>query len=495
MNMQIKVADTSRRDALGETRDARQAADAGKIVPVIMCGGAGTRLWPASRESMPKQFIPLFGPLSSFQTTAQRVAGEHFARLVVVATTDVRFIAAEQLQAIGVEADIVLEPERRDSAAAVAVAACLAARQDPEAVALILAADHLVPDTDAFVAACRAAAEGARAGFIMTLGVEPTEPATGYGYIQPGAGVGEGAVRAVERFVEKPDRQTAVSYMEQGYLWNSGNFLFRADVMVAELHAFAPAILAAAHAAIHKAGTDLDFIRLDPESFAASPKTSIDYAVMERTDKAGVLPVSFAWSDIGTWSAIWEASTQDQAGNALRGEVEVVDTRKSLVHSHDMLTTVVGLDDVVVVATRDAVLVTSRDRSDAVKDLVAQMKVRNRPEVDEHLRMYRPWGWYQRIDTGQRFQVKRIMVKPGHRLSLQKHFHRAEHWVVVRGTAEVTIDDQVILRHENEAAYLPIGSVHRLANPGKINLELIEVQVGSYTGEDDIVRFEDVYGR
>ena len=495
MNMQIKVADTSRRDALGETRDARQAADAGKIVPVIMCGGAGTRLWPASRESMPKQFIPLFGPLSSFQTTAQRVAGEHFARLVVVATTDVRFIAAEQLQAIGVEADNVLEPERRDSAAAVAVAACLAARQDPEAVALILAADHLVPDTDAFVAACRAAAEGARAGFIMTLGVEPTEPATGYGYIQPGAGVGEGAVRAVERFVEKPDRQTAVSYMEQGYLWNSGNFLFRADVMVAELHAFAPAILAAAHAAIHKAGTDLDFIRLDPESFAASPKTSIDYAVMERTAKAGVLPVSFAWSDIGTWSAIWEASTQDQAGNALRGEVEVVDTRKSLVHSHDMLTTVVGLDDVVVVATRDAVLVTSRDRSDAVKDLVAQMKVRNRPEVDEHLRMYRPWGWYQRIDTGQRFQVKRIMVKPGHRLSLQKHFHRAEHWVVVRGTAEVTIDDQVILRHENEAAYLPIGSVHRLANPGKINLELIEVQVGSYTGEDDIVRFEDVYGR
>ena len=495
MNMQIKVADTSRRDALGETRDARQAADAGKIVPVIMCGGAGTRLWPASRESMPKQFIPLFGPLSSFQTTAQRVAGEHFARLVVVATTDVRFIAAEQLQAIGVEADIVLEPERRDSAAAVAVAACLAARQDPEAVALILAADHLVPDTDAFVAACRAAAEGARAGFIMTLGVEPTEPATGYGYIQPGAGVGEGAVRAVERFVEKPDRQTAVSYMEQGYLWNSGNFLFRADVMVAELHAFAPAILAAAHAAIHKAGTDLDFIRLDPESFAASPKTSIDYAVMERTAKAGVLPVSFAWSDIGTWSAIWEASTQDQAGNALRGEVEVVDTRKSLVHSHDMLTTVVGLDDVVVVATRDAVLVTSRDRSDAVKDLVAQMKVRNRPEVDEHLRMYRPWGWYQRIDTGQRFQVKRIMVKPGHRLSLQKHFHRAEHWVVVRGTAEVTVDDQVILRHENEAAYLPIGCVHRLANPGKIDLELIEVQVGSYTGEDDIVRFEDVYGR
>ena len=495
MNMQIKAVDTRLRDEPGDTHVARHVRDAGKIVPVIMCGGAGTRLWPASRESMPKQFIQLFGALSSFQTTAQRVAGEYFGRLVVVATSDVRFIAAEQLQGIGVEADIVLEPERRDSAAAVAVAACLAARQDPEAVALILAADHLVPDTDAFVEACQAAAEGARAGLIMTLGVEPTDPATGYGYIQPGARVGEGAVHAVERFVEKPDRQTAVSYMEQGYFWNSGNFLFRADVMLAELRTFAPAILAAAQAAVDKARTDLDFIRLDPESFAASPKTSIDYAVMERTDKAGVLPVSFAWSDIGTWGAIWSASTQDSEGNALRGEVELVDTRKSLVHSHDMLTTVVGLDDVVVVATRDAVLVTSRDRSDSVKDLVAQLKAKHRPEADDHLLMYRPWGSYQRIDAGARFQVKRITVKPGHRLSLQKHFHRAEHWVVVRGTAEVTVDDQVILRHENEAAYLPIGCVHRLANPGKIDLELIEVQVGSYTGEDDIVRLEDVYGR
>jgi mannose-1-phosphate guanylyltransferase/mannose-6-phosphate isomerase len=495
MNMQTKVASTSRRGESGEARDPRHVADAGKIVPVIMCGGAGTRLWPASRESMPKQFIPLFGALSSFQTTAQRVAGERFARLVVVATSEVRFIVAEQLQAIGVEADIVLEPERRDSAAAVAVAACLAARQDPEAVALILAADHLVPNTDAFVAACQAAAEGARAGLIMTLGVEPTEPATGYGYIQPGAGFGEGAVRAVERFIEKPDRQTALSYMEQGYLWNSGNFLFRADVMVAELRAFAPAILAAAEAAVDKAHTDLDFIRLDPESFAASPKTSIDYAVMERTDKAGVLAVSFAWSDIGTWGAIWSASAHDSEENVLRGEVEVVDTRKSLVHSHDMLTTVVGLEDVVVVATRDAVLVTSRDRSDSVKDLVVQLKAKHRPEADDHLLMYRPWGSYQRIDAGARFQVKRITVKPGHRLSLQKHFHRAEHWVVVRGTAEVTVGNEVILRHENEAAYLPIGCVHRLANPGKIDLELIEVQVGSYTGEDDIVRFEDVYGR
>ncbi len=329
----------------------------------------------------------------------------------------------------------------------------------------------------------------------MTLGVTPTAPATGYGYIHPGQPVRGTKAFEVERFVEKPDAGTAVRYIEQGYLWNSGNFLFRADTMLAELEAHAPDVLRAARAAVEAAKSDLDFLRLDAEAFAKAPKISIDYAVMERTATAGVLPVSFSWSDIGTWGAIWEASTRDDHGNALKGKVEVVETRGSLVHSDGVLTTVVGLDGVVVVATPDAVLVTSRERSDAVKDLVGQMKAAKRPEVDDHLLMYRPWGSYQRIDIGSRFQVKRITVKPGHRLSLQKHFHRAEHWVVVRGTAEVTIDDQVILRHENEAAYLPIGSVHRLANPGKIDLEMIEVQVGSYTGEDDIVRFEDVYGR
>ena len=495
MNMQIQASSLGIRERVGGTEEATRSADAGKIVPVILCGGSGTRLWPASRESMPKQFIPLLGPLSSFQTTAQRVTGEHFARLIVVATGDVRFIAAEQLQAIGVEADIVLEPERRDSAAAVAVAACLAASQHPQAVALILAADHLIPDTEAFVSACRAAAEDARSGVVMTLGVAPTAPATGYGYIQPGAPVGSGGARTVERFVEKPDRATAEAYVADGYLWNSGNFLFRADTMIAELRSFAPAVLAAAEAAVANAKVDLDFIRLDPASFAASPKISIDYAVMERTAKAGVLDVAFEWSDIGTWGALWAASGRDAGGNALQGQVEIVDTTNSFVRSDGILTTVVGLDAAVVVATRDAVLVTSRDRSDDVKGLVAQLKAKGRAEADDHLLMYRPWGSYQRIDIGSRFQVKRITVKPGHRLSLQKHFHRAEHWVVVRGTAEVTIDHAVILRHENEAAYLPIGSVHRLANPGKIDLEMIEVQVGSYTGEDDIVRFEDIYGR
>ena len=465
------------------------------ILPVILCGGSGTRLWPASRESMPKQFIGLLGEGSSFQATAQRVSGPGFLKPVVLASSDVRFLAAEQLQTIGIEAELVLEPSRRDSAAAVAVATCLALRQGPETVVLIVAADHLIGDTAAFGAACRAAAEGARRGVIMTLGVHPTYPAVGYGYISPGTPIEGTAAFRVERFVEKPSAGKAQDYIAQGYLWNSGNFLFRADVMEQELKAFAPEVLAAARAALERSAVDLDFTRLDPASFAKAPKTSIDYAVMERTRVAGVLPVDFTWSDVGTWDSVYAASARDTDGNALRGPVEVIETRNSLIHADGMLTAVVGLDGVVVVATPDAVLVVAREHADKVKLLVEALRANRRPEADEHLRMYRPWGWYQRIDTGTRFQVKRIMVKPGARLSLQKHFHRAEHWVVVRGTAEVTIDGAVILRHENEAAYLPIGCTHRLANPGKIPLELIEVQVGSYTGEDDIVRFEDVYGR
>ena len=495
MNMQVKVSASTGSPVAGHASETRAFEDKGKIIPIVMCGGAGTRLWPASRESMPKQFIPLLHELSSFQSTAQRVTEDGFGRPIILASSEVRFIAAEQLQEAGVAADIVLEPERRDSAAAVAVAATLAAAHDPEAIVLVLAADHLITDTAAFVDACRAAAEGARQGFIMTLGVKPASPATGYGYVESGEPIAGTEAFRVQRFVEKPDAAQAARYIEQGYLWNSGNFLFRADVMLQELKTLVPEVLAAAKAAVDRSTVDLDFTRLDAEAFAKAPKISIDYAVMERTAKAGVLPVSFAWSDIGTWGAIWDASPQDDAGNALRGNVEVIATQNSLVHSDTMLTTVVGLDNVVVISTPDAVLVTSRDSSDEVKDLVATMRAKPRPEANDHLRMYRPWGWYQRIDEGTRFQVKRIVVKPGHRLSLQKHFHRAEHWVVVRGTAEVTVDDTVILRHENEAAYLPIGSVHRLANPGKIPLELIEVQVGSYTGEDDIVRFEDVYGR
>ncbi|GJD60449.1 mannose-1-phosphate guanylyltransferase/mannose-6-phosphate isomerase [Methylobacterium frigidaeris] len=469
------------------------------IHPVILCGGSGTRLWPASRESFPKQFLPLAEPgRSSFQATAARLTdGATFARPAVVTANDARFLVAEQLAQGGIQADILLEPCRRDSAPAVAVAALHAAARDPQALVLIMPADHAVGDDAAFVRAARAARAGAMAGHIMTLGIAPTNPSTAYGYIQPGSPLpGETGAHAVARFLEKPDAARAASLIADGALWNGGYFLFRADVMLDELEAYAPAVLEAAREAVETATRDLDFVRLGEEAFGRAPQISIDYAVMERTRRAGVLPVDFPWSDIGTWGALWEVSARDGDGNALRGRVAVRDTRNSLVHSSgEILTTVVGLDDVVVVATDDAVLVTSRSAGAGVKDLVETLRRQGEPEADAHRLMYRPWGSYQRIDIGGRFQVKRITVKPGGRLSLQKHHHRAEHWVVVRGTAEVTVDGAVRLVHENEAAYLPIGCVHRLANPGKIPLELIEVQVGSYTGEDDIIRIEDIYGR
>ncbi len=474
---------------------------ASKIHPVILCGGSGTRLWPASRESFPKQFIPLAdAERSSFQTAAARLGDAIFARLAVITANDARFLVAEQLAQGGIAADILLEPCRRDSAAAVTVAALHAAAHDPEALVLILPADHAIGDDAAFVQASRAAQVGARAGHIMTLGIAPAHPSTAYGYIQPGAplagAAGEAGARAIVSFIEKPNADRAAGLIAEGALWNGGYFMFRADVMLEELEIHAPAVLEAARAALESAVRDLDFVRLDEAAFERAPQISIDYAVMERTRRAGVLPVSFPWSDIGTWGALWEILDRDADGNALRGRVAVRDTRNSLVHaSGEILTTVVGLDDVVVVTTDDAVLVTSRSAGAEVKGLVETLRRRGEPEADAHRLMYRPWGSYQRIDVGARFQVKRITVKPGGRLSLQKHYHRAEHWVVVRGTAEVTVDQAVTLVHENEAIYLPIGSVHRLANPGKIPLELIEVQVGSYTGEDDIIRIEDIYGR
>ncbi|KST57759.1 mannose-1-phosphate guanyltransferase [Methylobacterium sp. GXS13] len=469
------------------------------IHPMILCGGTGTRLWPVSRQSMPKQFARLVDArTSTFQASLERVADASvFAKPTVIASAEARFIVAEQCGQLGIAADIVLEPQGRDSAAAVAVAALHAAAIDPQAVVLIMAADHVVPDTQAFVDAVKAAAVGARAGYTMTLGIEPTRPASDYGYIRRGAPISEapGAAR-VEKFVEKPDRAGAEALIADGALWNSGYFLFRADLMLAELEAFVPEVLEAARAALDAAVTDLDFVRLDGEAFARAPKISIDYAVMERTARAGVLPVSFPWSDVGTWDAVWQVLDHDAEGNAVRGRVSLIGTKNSLVHSQgEGLTAVVGLEDVVVVSTPDAVLVASKARSGEVKQLVNALRASGEPEADAHLRMYRPWGWYQRIDIGERFQVKRIQVVPGGRLSLQKHYHRAEHWVVVRGTAEVTVDERVVLVHENEAVYLPIGSMHRLNNPGKIPLELIEVQVGSYTGEDDIIRVEDIYGR
>lgn len=466
------------------------------IIPVIMAGGSGTRLWPVSRDSMPKQFITLLDDgFSTFQATIRRVTGPAFSRPIVVTSHSFRFICAEQLQLLGVEADIVLEPERRDSAAAVAIGALLALRRDPDGICAVLAADHAITDTAAFVADCQAATVQAGKGMIMTLGVRPIEPSAAYGYLALDPVPLEGGGHRITRFVEKPDVATAGRYVEAGYLWNSGNFIFAAAKMLAELRDYAPEVLDAATAALDGAERDMDFLRLEPAAFAKAPRISIDYAVMERTRDAGVIKASFDWSDIGSWDAVHALKAKDANGNVVEGAVALVGTHNSLVRSEDMLTTVVGLDNLIVIATRDAVLVADKSEAGRVKDLVAQLHQDGHPEASQHLRIYRPWGWYQRIDIGPRFQVKHICVKPGGLLSLQRHHHRAEHWVVVHGTAEVTIDDRVSFFHENEAAYLPIGCTHRLHNPGKIDLKIIEVQVGSYTGEDDIVRFEDAYSR
>ena len=466
------------------------------IAPIIMAGGAGTRLWPVSRDTMPKQFIELLGEgLSAFQATVRRVAGEGFARPIVVTNEQFRFTCAEQLARLGIAADIVLEPERRDSAAAVAVGAVVAERRTEDVVCLVLASDHVVGDEAGFLETVRQAARLAASGRIMTLGIRPHHASTAYGYVQPGReSLGPDAF-VLERFVEKPDAATAERYIAEGFLWNSGNFAFPAALMLRELERYTPDVVAAARGAVDNAVRDLDFIRLDASAFAASPTISIDYAVMEKTEHAGVLAADFGWSDIGSWDSLHDVKEKDGHGNRLEGDVVALDTTNSFVRSDEVLTTVLGLDRVVVVTTHDAVLVTSMDAAPNVKTLVAKLKSESRREAGEHLKIYRPWGWYQRIDIGDRFQVKHICVKPGGVLSLQRHHHRAEHWVVVHGTAEVTIDDTVKFYHENEAAYLPIGCVHRLKNPGKIDLKLIEVQVGSSTGEDDIVRIEDVYAR
>ena len=469
------------------------------VTPVILCGGAGTRLWPVSREKMPKHFVPLIGKLTTFQQVLDRVNRSGlFAPPIIITNSDFRFVVAEQTRARGAKATIILEPQRRDSAAAIAAVSEFAIKRDPNAILLVVAADHLIPDAEAFAEACRAALPAAAAGTIVTFGVEPTYAATSYGYINAKPRSNGSAVREVSAFVEKPDEATAAGYIRDGYLWNSGNFMFRADVMLRELAQFEPAIMAAAKGAVDNLVSDLDFFRLAEGPFAQAPRKSIDYAVMERTAQAGVLPVSFGWSDIGNWKSVWDVQKDnaDAAGNVIEGPAEVLSTNNSLIRSEEtILTTVIGLDDVVVVATVDAVLVVAKREAERVKDLVEQLRARNRNEALEHRRVYRPWGFYQTADLGARYQVKRICVNSGGRLSLQKHFHRSEHWVVVRGVAEVTVGDEIRLVHENESVYVPIGAVHRLANPGKIPLELIEVQVGSYLGEDDILRLEDVYQR
>jgi mannose-1-phosphate guanylyltransferase / mannose-6-phosphate isomerase len=467
------------------------------IIPVIMCGGAGTRLWPVSRESMPKQFVPLIGQGSTFQQVVARISDpELFARPIVITNAEFRFVVAEQLRECGISADIVLEPSRRDSGPAVAVATVLASERDPEALVLVLAADHVIRKLADFRDACQCAAQTAALGRIVTFGIHPTYAATNYGYIRVGAPLNGAFVHEVEAFVEKPDAETAAKYVADHYLWNSGNFLFSAATMWGEIERLEPLIAETAKASVATSTRDLEFLRLAPEPFARAPKKSIDYAVMERTRRAVVVPADLGWSDIGSWRTVWDILDHDAAGNATDGPVVLSDTRNSLVRSEEsMLTTVVGLDDVIVISTADAVLVTNRAKAEDVKGLVERLKAQNYRAATEHRRIYRPWGYYQDVDIASRYRVKRIMVKPGSKLSLQKHFHRSEHWVVVQGTAEVTVQNEVRLVHENESIYIPIGSVHRLANPGKIPLELIEVQVGSYLGEDDIVRLDDVYGR
>jgi mannose-1-phosphate guanylyltransferase/mannose-6-phosphate isomerase len=465
------------------------------IVPLIMCGGAGTRLWPASREGRPKQFLPLFGSLSTFQETLRRVSDKaHFGRPVVITNGQYRFLVTEQLAEIGISADILLEPMRRDSGPAIAAGAAFSAARDGDPLVVALAADHVVGDPEGFLLACRKAADAAAQGMIVTFGVQPDRAATEYGYIKPGQALA-GETFAVERFVEKPDAATAETYISEGYLWNSGNFVFRAGVLLGEYEKFDAGTVAAARAAVAKAGTDLGFVTLEEGAFASATPNSIDYAVMEKTERAAVVPVSYGWSDVGSWQAVWELAVRDAAGNASQGRAVFVESKNSYAASEKPLVAMFGVEDVVVVASEDAVLIANRADTNGMKRLVQKLKEVAPAVTVDHLKMHRPWGSYQSLDSGDRYQVKRIVVKRGGRLSLQYHNHRAEHWVVVRGTAKVTLGDNVRILHENESIYIPMGTPHRLENPGKIDLELIEVQTGSYLGEDDIIRIEDDYRR
>lgn len=467
-----------------------------KLVPVIMAGGTGTRLWPLSREQYPKQFIALTDERSLLQVTALRAS-----RIVdatpplAICGEDQRFLVGEQLRGCGMQSEVLIEPAGRNTAPAAACAALHAqARYGDQALVLLMAADHVIADEEAFVRAVELAAGVARQGKIAVFGIRPTRPETGYGYIRVGAERDDGAYE-LAAFVEKPDRERAESFLrEGGYYWNGGLFLFRADVMLAELQRFEPELLAQARLSLEKARSDLDFVRLDPESFKACRNESIDYAVMEKTDKAAVVLLDAGWDDVGSWTFL-DQQPKDDCGNAVRGDTWLHDAHNNLVHAESRLVALAGVSDTIVVETKDAVLVTTRERAQDVKKIVARLKAEGRSEAVHHPTVYRPWGSYETIAMDERFQVKRIIVKPGQKLSLQMHHHRAEHWIVVKGTAEITVGEKVFMLTENQSTYIPLGERHRLVNPGRVPLELIEVQSGSYLGEDDIVRFEDIYGR
>ncbi|PXV57268.1 mannose-1-phosphate guanylyltransferase / mannose-6-phosphate isomerase [Dyella jiangningensis] len=468
------------------------------LIPLILSGGSGTRLWPVSRRNLPKQFLSLTGQGTLFQQTIARTRLlPDIGSPIVVASEDHRFLAAEQLLESGVEnATIVLEPMGRNTAPAIALGALKAIERDAEALLLVLPADHLIGDAESFIQAVKLALPAAEAGWLATFGIRPDRPETGFGYIRRAESIGDGAFR-VAQFVEKPALATAESYVaDGGYDWNSGMFLFKASRYLEELGQHAPEMLDAVRKAHASAKVDLDFVRIDAELFSKVPDNSIDYAVMEKTQRAAVIPVKCDWSDIGSWSALWLAGVRDAQGNLREGDTITVDTTNSLLRSHDRhLLATVGVDDLIVVTTPDATLVAHRDAAQDVKRVVDELKAAGRTEHSLHRVVRRPWGSYDSLESAERFQVKRIIVKPGAALSLQKHHHRAEHWIVVSGTAEVTCDDRTFLLGENQSTYIPLGSVHRLRNPGKVPLEIIEVQSGSYLGEDDIVRLEDVYGR
>jgi mannose-1-phosphate guanylyltransferase/mannose-6-phosphate isomerase len=470
----------------------------GTIVPVILSGGTGTRLWPVSRESFPKQFWPLASEKSLIAETALRTFGGEFAPPLIVCNEAHRFMVAEQLREADITgARILLEPVGRNSAPAIAAAALVLAHDDPQAVICMMAADAAIPDSAALRAALLTAAKVARTGRVVTLGMRPTRPETGFGYIEMGATLDDAPeAHALQRFIEKPDAKLAAELIATGrVLWNSGIFVFTVSTLLEELQTHAPHVLATARRAVEARTTDLDFIRLGREEFAACPNISLDYAVAEHTTRAAVIAVDFAWSDVGSWNALWDLGGKDSGGNVAVGDVMLEDARNCYVRSDGILTAVLGLDDAVVVVTEDAVLAMHRDRAQDVKKVVERLRAQSRHEAISHNRSYRPWGHYEVLILGERFQVKRIVVKPGEKLSLQKHFHRAEHWVVVAGSAIVTRDHEEVLVRENESIYLPLGCTHRLFNPGRIPLSLIEVQSGAYLGEDDIVRIEDTYGR
>lgn len=466
------------------------------ILPVIMAGGSGSRLWPLSRALYPKQFLKLNGSGTMLQNTVTRLEGLECADPMLICNEEHRFIAAEQLRQLGeLNHNIILEPAGRNTAPAIALAAFTAVSQGQDPVMLVLAADHIMQKPEAFQESVAKALPFAEQGKLVTFGIVPTGPETGYGYIERGSEQGVSGFD-VARFVEKPDTSTAQEYIDSGkFYWNSGMFLFKASRYLEELKTHRPDIYKACEQAMTDVNSDLDFVRVNKDAFLSCPEDSIDYAVMEKTKDAVVVPMDAGWSDVGSWSSLWEVSEKDADGNVHHGDVMSHNTNNNYVFAETGMVATVGIDDVVVVQTKDAVLVVKKDQVQDVKKVVEALKKDNRSEFQLHREVYRPWGKYDSIDNGARYQVKRITVKPGEKLSIQMHHHRAEHWIVVSGTANVTIDEETALVTENESVYIPIGSVHTLENPGKIPLELIEVQSGAYLGEDDIVRFEDRYGR